>query len=146
MGLTEMNIRDLKICDAYIEFPLVSEAIKRIYPVIKNIETLRSFRDMGRFDGIGNWLEEIYVGLSKENKPTFVRFSDVFWACVCLGQEKVLCKQTTCRATENVVHNIIKVVDDATIQLDDRKLYRKRIDEVCSSHDPRLTVEWPAGW
>lgn len=138
----ELNIRDLTICEAFINFQQVSEAIERISTVVRSIEESGTVHDVTGFRGIGNWFEVIEIGLNVDNM--IVKWYDEFWACVCLGLEKILCKRSSCLPHPNIVKDDPKITvnDPDIIESSDLKTYKERIERVCRQHKPPLRVQW----
>lgn len=71
---------------------------------------------------------------------------DIFWACVCLGLDNVLCEVCRNEPMRDDFDRINVTGNLANIPPDKRAEYRMRIDDVCRQHEPPLTVEWPVQW
>lgn len=138
------NISLLKICSHHINFDDVLPAIDRIKKKIEDLDVYGRYHDVTQLHEIVNCFCARQIEITGENNMTMGH--EVFWACVCLERERVLCKPIMSEEPFGEVNPKITIEGGQSIPATDRQNYRQRIERVCNAHNPLVTVQWPKNW
>src|SRR6218665_3495290 len=100
-----MKISQLTVCNGYIKFEEVLPVIARIEEKLKEIDKFAKLHKVAVLREVGNRFEPRAIEVNYHYNQISVG-NEVFWACVCLGLEKAICKVFTTHPTKAEITRI----------------------------------------